>query len=151
MQTITLQPGESVTITAAGSGPQPPDPPVPPEPPSDVKLYPLAIPNLTQTLVTITSGVRTNDVVAFQITTPAEPVQLKLSCTFIGGPVTGMYCAFNQNPGDFTGEEFTGTYISLVLKQPLIAPGRTYYLNIRYENPQDQNNADLSVQFNRFA
>ena len=151
MQTITLQPGESVTVTAAGSTPPiPPDPPTPP--PSDVKLYPLAIPNLTQTLVTITQGVRTNDVVSFQITTPmSEPVQLKASITFISGPVTSMYCAFNETCGDFSNEEPTGTYISLVLKAPIIAPGRTYYLNIRYENPQDDNNADLSMQFTHYG
>lgn len=156
MQNITLQPGESITITAAGSGPQPPIPPDPPTPVPGTVTYELEVPPKSRTKTMITQGVHTNDKVMFTFTAPTEDVLLKMTCTFISGPITGMQVKFSDVPGDFDGYETTN-YIALrctttpAQQGVLMVKGRRYYLNIRYEDPESGNNADLSMQFSRLV
>lgn len=156
MQIVTLQPGESVTVQAIGSGPIPPDPPQPPIPVPGTITYELEVPAINKTKTMITQGVRTNDTVLFTFVAPVYSAKLKQTCTFISGPITGMQVKFSDVAGDFTDYE-TMNYIALRCSTceppqgaPMV-PGRRYYLNIRFENPQDNNNADLSMQFTHYG
>ena len=163
MTTITLQPGDSITIIAAETPVDPPiDPPI--EPPNgyrNVLTMPMSFPapgaaaNYGRTVQH--GGLWTNDLLVVPFDAPPDCLYLSLDITPDGGQIPFQW-AVNTKAGVFEGSVFGGdgrgslsfnfSTIPSQYTNDHCAPG-PYYLNLRYDQTSPAQVANLVVVMNR--
>lgn len=139
MQTIILQPGESVTIQAAAA---PVPPPVPPQPipgyDKTLRFVGVFPPPASSNQRTYVNDSTTSTLVVFSFTAPANATYLGIAASAQAGQRT-MEWSISANVGDFDTPWLKGSGVDLSLRfrtssggtNPAIPAGNGYF-NVRF-------------------